>query len=115
LVVGADIAPAMLRPARSRLTVPAFQPVVADGQMLPFLDGIFDAVICHLGLQFFPDPGQGLAEFRRVLRSLTIGTPSKRGPVSYRRHTWRFPNPAAQPFVGRCGLASRNSSLKGGW
>ena len=68
LVVGADIAPAMLRPARSRLTVPAFQPVVADGQVLPFPDGIFDAVICQLGLQFFPDPGQGLAEFRRVLR-----------------------------------------------
>ena len=33
-----------------------------------FGDGCFDAVICQLGLQFFPDPARGLAEFRRVLR-----------------------------------------------
>jgi len=68
LVVGADIALAMLRPARTRLNMPAFQPVAADGQALPFPDGSFDAVVCQLGLQFFPDPGRGLKEFRRVLR-----------------------------------------------
>src|SRR5215470_1890387 len=46
----------------------AFLPVAADGQALPFADGSFDAVICQLGLQFFPNPGLGLIEFRRVLR-----------------------------------------------
>src|SRR5262249_7721672 len=35
---------------------------------LPFAEGVFDAVICQLGLMFFPDPARGLAEFRRVLR-----------------------------------------------
>ena len=55
--------------ARNRLAEPSFWPVAADGQALPFRDGIFDAVICQLGLQFFPDPSLGLAEFRRVLRS----------------------------------------------
>src|SRR5262249_16840629 len=35
---------------------------------LPFREGSFDAVICQLGLQFFPDPALGLREFRRVLR-----------------------------------------------
>jgi len=69
VVIGADISPAMLQGARNRLGEPSFWPVAADGQALPFRDGIFDAVICQLGLQFFPDPSLGLAEFRRVLRS----------------------------------------------
>jgi SAM-dependent methyltransferase len=42
--------------------------VAADGQALPFRSGTFDAVICQLGLQFFPDPACGLAEFHRVLK-----------------------------------------------
>jgi ubiquinone/menaquinone biosynthesis C-methylase UbiE len=42
--------------------------MAADGQVLPFADGTFDAVVCQLGLQFFPNPGLGLKEFRRVLR-----------------------------------------------
>src|SRR5690349_5718231 len=68
-LIGADIAPAMLEAARSRIKQPAFLPVAADGQALPFADGTFDAVVCQLGLQFFPNPGLGLREFRRVLRS----------------------------------------------
>ena len=41
---------------------------VEDGQALSFPDGSFESVICNLGLMFFPDPGKGLSEFRRVLR-----------------------------------------------
>jgi SAM-dependent methyltransferase len=67
-VIGADISAAMLEGARARLKTPLFLPVTADGQALPFADQSFDSVICHLGLQFFPDPALGLAEFRRVLR-----------------------------------------------
>ncbi len=67
-VVGADISVAMLEGARARLQTPLFLPVTADGQALPFADQSFDSVICHLGLQFFPDPALGLKEFRRVLR-----------------------------------------------
>ncbi len=69
LVIGADISPAMLEGARDRLDEPSFWPVAADGQALPFSDGSFDAVVCQLGLQFFPDPALGLREFRRILRS----------------------------------------------
>jgi ubiquinone/menaquinone biosynthesis C-methylase UbiE len=68
LVVGADIAVAMLHAAQTRFAGARFRSVVADGQALPFADGTFDAVLCQLGLMFFPDPVQGLAEFRRVLR-----------------------------------------------
>jgi SAM-dependent methyltransferase len=68
-VIGADISPAMLEGARHRLDEERFFPVAADGQLLPFKDGSFDAVICQLGLQFFPDPARGLVEFRRVLRT----------------------------------------------
>jgi ubiquinone/menaquinone biosynthesis C-methylase UbiE len=67
-VIGADISAAMLEGARARLKTPLFLPVTADGQALPFADQSFDSVICHLGLQFFPDPARGLREFRRVLR-----------------------------------------------
>jgi ubiquinone/menaquinone biosynthesis C-methylase UbiE len=68
LVIAADISPAMLEAASGRLNQSAFLPVAADGQKLPFKDGSFDAVVCQLGLQFFPDPALGLTEFRRVLR-----------------------------------------------
>jgi ubiquinone/menaquinone biosynthesis C-methylase UbiE len=68
-VIGADISPAMLTAARARLGDESFQPVATDGQALAFRDGSFDAVVCQLGLQFFPDPARGLAEFRRVLRA----------------------------------------------
>ena len=75
IVVGTDIAPEMLQAARGRLNAPSFLTVAADGQALPFGDASFDAVVCQLGLQFFPDPSMGLREFRRVLR------PGRRGAV----------------------------------
>lgn len=68
-VIGADISPAMLDVARERLHDSLFWSVAADAQALPFKDASFDSVICQLGLQFFPNPALGLAEFRRVLRS----------------------------------------------
>jgi ubiquinone/menaquinone biosynthesis C-methylase UbiE len=85
-VIGADLSPAMLTAARARLGAGAFQPVAMDGQALAFRGGSFDAVVCQLGLQFFPDPDLGLAEFRRVLRAggctavCVVSTPD-RGPM----------------------------------
>lgn len=66
-VVGTDVSVGMLTAARARLPVSVCPLVVADGEMLPFRDGAFDAVMCQLGLMFFSDPGRGLREFRRVL------------------------------------------------
>jgi ubiquinone/menaquinone biosynthesis C-methylase UbiE len=69
-VTAADLSPAMVEKARERLGhAKNASMTVEDGQALSFLDESFDAVMCSLGLMFFPDPQRGLAEFRRVLRS----------------------------------------------
>jgi len=68
-VTAADISPAMAEKARERLEkAPNVSVSVEDGQGLSFPDESFDAVLCNLGLMFFPDPVRGLSEFRRVLR-----------------------------------------------
>jgi ubiquinone/menaquinone biosynthesis C-methylase UbiE len=67
-VTAADISPAMIRKAGARLgNTPNVSVIIEDGQALSFSDESFDAVLCNLGLMFFPDPVRGLAEFRRVL------------------------------------------------
>lgn len=68
LVIGADISSAMLAAAGARLSDEPFCAAAMDGQALAFRDASFDAVLCQLGLMFFPEPLRGLAEFRRVLR-----------------------------------------------
>lgn len=68
-VTAADISQAMVDQARQRLAgSPNISVVVEDCQSLSFDDGTFDAVLCSLGLMFFPDPARGLSEFHRVLR-----------------------------------------------
>jgi ubiquinone/menaquinone biosynthesis C-methylase UbiE len=83
LVIGADISCAMLAAAHARLSGQPFCAAAMDGQALAFRDASFDAVLCQLGLMFFPDPLRGLAEFRRVLRpgrraaACVISTPDR--------------------------------------
>jgi ubiquinone/menaquinone biosynthesis C-methylase UbiE len=68
-ITAADVSPAMAAKARERLAdAPNVSVSVEDGQALSFPDESFDAVLCNLGLMFFPDPVRGLIEFRRVLR-----------------------------------------------
>jgi ubiquinone/menaquinone biosynthesis C-methylase UbiE len=68
-VVAADVSAAMVGQAKQRLSAaPNVTFAVEDGQSLSFADGSFDALICSLGLMFFPDPSRGLSEFLRVLR-----------------------------------------------
>jgi ubiquinone/menaquinone biosynthesis C-methylase UbiE len=69
-IVAADVSPAMVEQTRVRLGRSGSASVaVEDGQSLSFPDESFDAVVCSLGLMFFPDPQRGLAEFYRVLRA----------------------------------------------
>jgi ubiquinone/menaquinone biosynthesis C-methylase UbiE len=68
-VTAADISPAMVTKARQRLDgLPNVSFAIEDGQQLSFDDASFDAVVCNMGLMYFPDPARGLAESCRVLR-----------------------------------------------
>jgi ubiquinone/menaquinone biosynthesis C-methylase UbiE len=68
-VMATDISQEMVEKARARLSEWRNAAVaVEDGQALSFPDASFDAVICSLGLMFFPEPERALAGFHRVLR-----------------------------------------------
>ena len=66
-VSAGDVSSTMLDVARRNLKDTQIRLELFDGHALPFPDNSFDRVICQMGLQFFADPSQGLAEFRRVL------------------------------------------------
>ncbi len=68
-ITATDVAPAMLEQARANLADLAnvsFE--IENAQSLSFIDETFDAVICGLGVMFFPDPARAVAEVYRVLR-----------------------------------------------
>lgn len=70
-VVGVDISPAMLEPARDRVAAAGLNNVElleADAQMHPFEPGSFDAMISRFGTMFFQDPAAAFANFGRALR-----------------------------------------------
>ncbi len=68
LVVASDIAEGALREGRRRAVADNLVFVAADAERLTFADGVFDRVLCGLGLMFFPAAEQSLAEMRRVLK-----------------------------------------------
>jgi ubiquinone/menaquinone biosynthesis C-methylase UbiE len=69
VVIGADIAPAMVIGGRDRLSKPLFCHAAADGRAFPLKSGAFDAIICQLGFAVFSGPSSGVAEFYRMLRA----------------------------------------------
>jgi ubiquinone/menaquinone biosynthesis C-methylase UbiE len=68
LVVASDIAEQALAEGRRRASEDNLLFAAADAERLTFADGAFDRVLCGLGLMFFPDVPQALAEMRRVLK-----------------------------------------------
>jgi ubiquinone/menaquinone biosynthesis C-methylase UbiE len=68
-IAGVDINKVMLDKARqiSSRSGLEIEWKVGDITGLPFPDGIFDAVLCQQGLQYFPNPESALKEMRRVL------------------------------------------------
>lgn len=70
-VLATDLSPAILTLADGNARRAGFgnvQTLVADGEALPVEPASFDAVVCRLGLMFFPDPLQGLRGMHRALR-----------------------------------------------
>jgi ubiquinone/menaquinone biosynthesis C-methylase UbiE len=68
-VIATDLSVPMLKQARLKSGAVSMSLAAMDGQSLAFRTGIFDAVLCQLGLMFFPAPERGAAEFLRILRS----------------------------------------------
>lgn len=65
-VVGVDVSPGMLAVARDR--APDVDWREGNAMDLPLADDErFDVVVCHQGLQFFPDRTAGARQFRRAL------------------------------------------------
>ncbi|WP_296444796.1 class I SAM-dependent methyltransferase [Rhodoferax sp. UBA5149] len=70
-VLATDLSPAILALAQKNARQAGFnhvQTLVADGEALPVEPASFDAVVCRLGLMFFPAPLQGLRAMHRALR-----------------------------------------------
>jgi ubiquinone/menaquinone biosynthesis C-methylase UbiE len=68
LVLATDLSLPMLQKAKPNVEYLPVSLVAMDAQALACGDSTFDAVICHLGIMFFPNVERGLLEFRRVLR-----------------------------------------------
>lgn len=67
-LIGIDLAPKMVRRARSKLSgVPKAQVRRADAHALPFEDNSFDTIVCASTFHYFTDPEAVLAEAHRVL------------------------------------------------
>ncbi|MCD6072403.1 MAG: SAM-dependent methyltransferase, partial [Microvirga sp.] len=69
-IVATDLNQAMIDLAQTKLQGPNVRWQQADAQSLPFEANSFDAVICQLGVMFFPDK---LAAYREALRVLRPG------------------------------------------
>jgi SAM-dependent methyltransferase len=70
-VLATDLSPAILALAQNNArdaSLHNVQTLVADGEELPVDPDSFDAVVCRLGLMFFPDPLQGLRSMHGALR-----------------------------------------------
>jgi len=69
-LVATDLNEAMIDHGRRHVTAEPglLEWQTADATKLPFPDGSFDAVVCQLGLMFFPDKAAGIGEAFRVLR-----------------------------------------------
>lgn len=70
-VLAIDLAPEQLTYATAAARQAGFEQLetrVMDGENLDLADASVDAVLCHFGIMFFPDPDRGLREMLRVLK-----------------------------------------------
>jgi ubiquinone/menaquinone biosynthesis C-methylase UbiE len=85
-VTGLDLNAGMLAVARDVINEgPPVTWIEGSALDLPFQSGRFDAILCQLGLQFFPDQPKALREMRRVVRvpgrvALSVYSPIERTP-----------------------------------
>lgn len=87
-VAGIDPQRGMLEVARASTNTPVDWRE-ASAEALPFGDDSFDAALCSLGLQFFPDKVGALREMRRVVVDggrIAVGVPGPTPPMMLELH-----------------------------
>jgi ubiquinone/menaquinone biosynthesis C-methylase UbiE len=70
-VMATDLTEAMLAKTAELATergLTNIETKLADAEALPFDNALFDLVTCRIALHHFPDPGQAVSEFARVLK-----------------------------------------------
>lgn len=70
-VTGVDLSEEMIRFTQEKakaLELANYEARVSEAGALPFEDMSFDAVLCRMGIMFFPDPAKALKEFFRTLK-----------------------------------------------
>ncbi len=122
-VVGVDLSEEMLRIAEEKtrtLGIKNYETRVQDSSALSFDTNYFDAVICRLGMMFFPDMLTGLKEMVRVLKPARRLVVSVWGPQDERRkkidemlfRILQLPEPAQDaPGPYRCSKRGMITSL----
>ncbi|WP_414720732.1 class I SAM-dependent methyltransferase [Streptomyces sp.] len=104
-VVGVDLTPEMLREAAALGRRGAGALVEADSELLPFREGVFDAVFAAGLVHHLPDPAAGLRELARVTGPggrLALFHPLGRAALAARRgHGLRPDDVRARPRIGR--------------
>jgi ubiquinone/menaquinone biosynthesis C-methylase UbiE len=124
-VLATDLSPGILALAQKNARQAGFHNVqthVADGEDLQVEPASFDAVVCRLGLMFFPDPLQGLHGMHRALRpggricTMVFSRPESNPCIGILMSTaFRYAGlPARDPFqpggllsLGKPGLADK--------
>ena len=78
--------------AQSRQRLPGADIVEGDAENMPFADGIFDAVSCHMSIHHHPHPDRSLSEMYRILeKNGTVLIDELTGPAWLRRFmNWWF-------------------------
>jgi ubiquinone/menaquinone biosynthesis C-methylase UbiE len=70
-VTGADLSEGMIKKSKSEQKQKEIDNVFfqrMDAEVLDFTDNTFDAIICSLGLMYFPHPEKAVSEMYRVLK-----------------------------------------------
>ena len=89
-LAGLDLSHEMVLRSRERL--PEADITEGDAEKMPFEDGAFDAVSCHMSIHHYPHPDKSLAEMYRILMNNgTVVINELTGPKLLRRlMNWCF-------------------------
>ena len=89
-LAGLDLSHEMVLRSRERL--PEADITEGDAEKMPFEDGAFDAVSCHMSIHHYPHPEKSLAEMYRILMDNgTVVINELTGPKLLRRFmNWCF-------------------------